>query len=289
MSRKYVQAALLCAVCVWSAPALAVSINIGFEGDTVGLQPAVDPTPDDPMTVPTAIGGYTASTADNPPTPANGTLVVGSAPGIAKGAIMTTNSANPVLGALWIDNNALNLVGQQIRMSFDVNILAAPTVATTQPKNLGSGTAGIVLGMNTFLTSPGGGVGFRFAAAPTSEGGGVFAFRTQDNTTLIPFFNYTEGQAYNVAIDADYTAGTLNAFVDGVQQLSNYVFLLGGASNVNTGEFFFHLNGEAGGISNSVALDNIQAYAVPEPASIVLLGMAGSMLGLAAARRRARG
>jgi hypothetical protein len=277
--------ALLSAMCLWGTPALAVTIvDIDFQADTPGSQPTVDSTPDDPMTVPTAIGGYTLLTEDNPPTPANGTLVVGSAPGMPQGAVMTSNPSNGVLGALWIDNNGLNLIGQQIRMSFDVNILDAPTDATTQPKILNGGTAGILLGMNTFLTSPGGGIGPRFAAAPTSANGGVFAFRTPDNLELIDFFNYTEGETYNVAFKADYTTGTLDAFVDGVEVLSNFNFLPGGASNVNTGEFFFHLNGELG-FANSVALDNIRAAAIPEPASIFMFGLAAASC-LAMRRRR---
>jgi hypothetical protein len=113
----------------------------------------------------------------------------------------------------------------------------------------------------------------------------VFAFRTPDNSTLIPFFNYSEGDTHNVAIEANYTTGRLDAFVDGVLQLSNYDFLPGGALNVNTGEFFFHLNGEAG-FANSVALDNIQANVIPEPASIMLLGLAGSAIGFVGRRRR---
>lgn len=96
----------------------------------------------------------------------------------------------------------------------------------------------------------------------------MFAFRSPDNTSLIPFFSYTEGTTYSVDILADYSTGTLNAFVDGALMLSNYAFWTAGAANVVTNELFFHLNGEAGGFSNSVALDNINAAAeVPEPAA----------------------
>lgn len=278
-------AALLAAVCM--APALASAapfMNIDFESDSVGSAPSVN-SPGNPMTKPSAIGGYTATTTDNPPTAANGTIVVGSAPGITQGAIMTTNPANAVTGALWMDNNGFGAAGQQIRMSFDVNILAAPTVAVTQPKLLaGGGTAGIILGMNAF-TNSGSQQSFRFAAAPTSETGGVFAFRSADNTTLVDFFNYVEGTTYNVAIEADYTTGKVKAFVDGIEKISNHTFLLVNEPSAVTGEYFFHLNGEVG-YANSVAIDNIQSSVIPEPASLGLAGAAA--LSLFVVRRRQR-
>jgi hypothetical protein len=275
--------ALLVAISLSPAVALAAPfMNIDFEGDAAGSAPSTDSTPDNPMTKPSAIGGYTATTSDNPPTPANGTITVGSAPGMAQGVIMTTNPSNAVLGALWMDNNGFNVAGQQLRMSFDVNILAAPTDATTQPKALNGGTAGILLGMNAF-TNSGSQQSFRFAAAPTSAAGGVFAFRTADNLELVDFFNYVEGQTYNVAIEADYTTGKVRAFVDGILKISNHTFLTTNVPGAVTGEYFFHLNGEAG-YANSVALDNIQSSVIPEPASAALVGVA--TLGLFAARRR---
>ena len=266
----------------FSSASAAPFMNIDFEGDVAGSAPITDVTPGNPMTQPSAIGGYTSTTADNPPTPANGTITVGSAPGMAQGAIMTTNPSNAVLGALWMDNNGFNVAGQQLRMSFDVNILAAPTDATTQPKVLNGGTAGIILGMNAF-TNSGSQQSFRFAAAPTSAAGGVFAFRTADNLELVDFFNYVEGQTYNVAIEADYTTGKVRAFVDGVLKISNHTFLTTNVPGAVTGEYFFHLNGEAG-FANSVALDNIQSSVIPEPASAALAGAAAC--GLFVVRRR---
>lgn len=266
----------------FSSASAAPFMNIDFEGDVAGTAPITDVTPGNPMTQPSAIGGYTSTTADNPPTPANGTITVGSAPGMAQGAIMTTNPSNAVLGALWMDNNGFNVAGQQLRMSFDVNILAAPTDATTQPKVLNGGTAGILLGMNAF-TNSGSQQSFRFAAAPTSATGGVFAFRTADNLELVDFFNYVEGQTYNVAIEADYTTGKVRAFVDGILKISNHTFLTTNVPGAVTGEYFFHLNGEAG-YANSVALDNIQSSVIPEPASAALAGAAAC--GLFVVRRR---
>lgn len=275
--------ALLAALSLSSAVASAAPfMNIDFEGDTPGSAPSTDLTPSNPMTQPSAIGGYTATTADSPPTPASGTILVGGVPGIAQGAIMTTNPSNGELGALWLDNNGFNVAAQQVRMSFDVNILQAPAVATAQPKILNGGTAGILLGMNAF-TNSGTQQSFRFAAAPTSAAGGVFAFRTADNLELVDFFNYVEGQTYNVAIEADYTTGKVRAFVDGVLKISNHTFLTTNVPGAVTGEYFFHLNGEAGQ-ANMVALDNIQSAVIPEPASAALAGVAA--FGLFVVRRR---
>lgn len=283
VSRPSRLTALLIALSLsFSSASAAPFMNIDFESDVAGSAPITDVTPDNPMTEPSAIGGYTSTTADNPPTAANGTILVGGVPGIAQGVIMTTNPSNAVLGALWMDNNGFNAAGQQLRMSFDVNILAAPTVATTQPKVLNGGTAGIVLGMNAF-TNSGSQQSFRFAAAPTSAAGGVFAFRTADNSELIDFFNYVEGQTYNVAIEADYTTGKARAYVDGALKISNHTFLTTNVAGAVTGEYFFHLNGEAG-YANSVALDNIQSSVIPEPTSAALAGAAA--LGLLVVRRR---
>jgi hypothetical protein len=268
---------LVLAPCLASNACADPILRIDFQNDTVGSPPSTNLTPGNLITQPYAIGGYA------PMNVSAGSTIVGSAPGIAQGAIMTSNAANPELGAQWIDT-AFQITGQQISMSFDVNILAAPTNATSQPKFLGSGTAGILLGMNAYTT---GGWAYRFAAAPTSANGGVFAFRTPDNTELVPFFNYVEGQAYHVAIVADYDTGTLDAFVDGNKLLSGFAFWTSGQSNVTTQEFFFHLNGELG-ISNSVALDNIfspQAQ-VPEPCSLILWSVLGAVTCGVARRRR---
>ena len=135
--------------------------------------------------------------------------------------------------------------------------------------------------MNTFTSAST--PAFRFAAAPTSAGGGVFAFRNEANTDLTSFFNYTEGETYNVKMIADYATGTVDACVDGVQMINDFTFWSVGNPSIGTSEFFFHLNGEAG-FANSVAIDNIVAGVVPEPTTIALLGLA--TFGLTGIRRR---
>jgi hypothetical protein len=250
-------------------------MDINFDADTLGAAPTTRyPVPGTPnQTDLWAIGGYAV---------VPGTILVNNAPGISKGVVLTTDSADGTLGSQWIDT-AFAAVGQNVGLSFDINVLAAPTTATTQPKILdgGPGTAGILLGMNAFSTAG----SFRFAVAPTSATGGVFSFRTPDNLGLVSFFNYNEGDKYHLDFDVDYTAGTLDAYVDGVLQLNDYSFLPGGASNVTTQEFFFHLNGEVGS-ANSVAIDNIFATVVPEPSTIAaaVIGLVG--LTVASVRRR---
>lgn len=288
-SRFFQLGALLAALCLLPTIASAAPfMNIGFDADTIGNQPATTyPAVTYPITQPWAIGGYTVLSppgGDMPPTAAHGAMVVGNSGGMSKGVQMVSNSANGVTGALWLDTQ-FNVVGQKIRLSFDLNILNAPTIATAQPKLLDGGpaTAGILLGMNAFTSTSA--PAFRFAAAPTSAGGGVFAFRSPDNASLNTFFNYVEGETYNVEMIADYDTGTVDAFVDGVLSANDFPFWNAGAPNIGTSEFFFHLNGELGNF-NSVAIDNIVAAVVPEPATLALGGAA--LLGLVAVGRRRR-
>jgi hypothetical protein len=281
---------LLCLATAGTSRATAV-IDINFEGDTVGQAPATSTTVGDPMTVPSAIGGFTYPTqpdpGDIPPTAASGTVEVINASG-SNMAKFTTAPTNAELGALYMDVNGFNLAAQQIQMSFDVNILDAPTMANTQVKHVQGGPdAGIVLGMNAFAATGLGEIAaFRFAAAPTSANGGIFSFRSPDNSTLIPFFNYTEGTLYSLKIVADYSTGKLDAYVNGNPELTDYAFWTGGQAGVVTNEYFFHLNGELNN-ANSVALDNISSFsAVPEAGAFLLGGLACAAAAVGAVSRK---
>ena len=257
-----------------SVASAEVIVNVNFDGDTLGAPPATSVPSGDVVSQPIAIGGFGA--------PA-GSVLVGNAPGMSKGAILTTNAPNGAVGAQYLDVTGFSLPGQQLAMSFDINILSAPTNATAQPKILGGGIAGILLGMNVHTSNS---WAFRFAAAPTDANGGVFAFRTEDNSELIPFFNYEEGKTYRIDILANYSTGKLDAFVDGVQLLTGFAFWSSGAANVSTNEFFFHLNGEPG-YSNVVAIDNLFATQAPEPASLLVWTLLG-VTTVGAARRARR-
>lgn len=242
-------------------------------------------------------GGYTELTFDVPPTAANGTIASTITP-TSMSATMTANPANPVLGALFLDGNPTggSLVSQNFRLSFGIAVNTQPAAATLQPKNLDmslnggpalAGTAGILFGMNIAATVPGPATpwAFRFALAPTSAGGGVFAMRSggpANNSTLSAFGNYTVGTSYDVVLEADYTTGLLDAYIDGSQVLSDFQFAAGGAG-VSTSEVFLHLNGEEG-IANSVTINDLTA-AVPEPSPFGIFSLAVGALGILKARR----
>src|SRR6476619_2810989 len=106
MTKQALVAALLgCLLTMSSSAHAAVTIGINFEGDTICSAPGVNPPPGNPMTLPSAIGGYTAAggdTPDSPPIAAEGTILVGTPSGASKEAVLTTDSSNAELGALWM-------------------------------------------------------------------------------------------------------------------------------------------------------------------------------------------
>ncbi|HEX8525295.1 MAG TPA: PEP-CTERM sorting domain-containing protein [Tepidisphaeraceae bacterium] len=270
-------AAALLATAVTASAAVTPFMDVNFDSDTAGSTPAAGPS-SNPISKPGALGGYTATTENNPPTAANGSILVNNAGTMSKAAVLTTNSANNELGALYVDTG-FSQVSQHLSLSFDFSVLDAPTSGTVQPKTLnGSGSVGILFGINVFGTAQ----GMRFAAAPTSASGGVFAIRSASNTDLQSFFNYNEGQTYHITLAADYSTGKVTTFVDGTPTGS--LTFAAPASGVTTQEIFMHLNGESGN-ANSVAIDNIVA-AVPEPASLSVLGL-GSLAMLGRRRRSA--
>jgi len=231
-------------------------------------------------------GGNTTTISDGPLTADMGTIDSSGTTSSSMSARLTTNPNDQEVGALWFDGSptAGAVSSQTIRLAYDVTVNTQPASATGQPKNLdqvlnggsaAAGTAGILLGMNIAATVPGPASpwAFRFALAPTSATGGVFAMRSPDNTTLMAFANYTVGTKYSVELDANYSTGLMDAYINGALALSDYQFASGGAG-VSTSEVFIHLNGE-NDYANSVAIDNLNMTApVPEPTTMI----AGALL-----------
>lgn len=239
-------------------------------------------------------GGYTATDWNSPPTADNGVLVSTVTPSTMS-VSMTTNPNNGELGALYFDGGFTGsglLLSQQLTLNFDITVDNQPFPATAQPKNLdlsliggtgNDGTAGLMLGMNIASNVPGPATpwAFRFALAPTTATGGVFAMRdggATNNSNLKAFGTYAVGSTYHVALDANYTTGLLDAYIDGTLAMSGFKFADGG-SNVWTSEVFIHLNGESG-TANSVSINHFTA-SVPDAASTLLLlgGALGALSG----------
>ncbi len=286
MKRSMLATVIMVAMALMSGVASGAQfMNITFDGDTVGAAPVTGAS-GSPITQIGALGGYMATDpwTSSPPTADMGTILVDNVAGMNKAAVLTTNSANGEVGALYMDTG-LGLVSSQVGITFDIAVLAAPTAATAQaPYNLDgtTDTAGVLFGLRTYASTVEQWA-FSFAVAPTSETGGVFALRDSTNTQLASFGSYVEGQKYSIALSSDYSLGTVDAYVNGVLGLSGYPLRTGVVADpTSTSELFIYFNGESG-YSNQVAIDNIQGYntAVPEPGTLSLL-VAGGLSALAA-------
>jgi len=199
-----------------------------------------------------------------------------------KAAVLTTNPRNGEVGALFMDTG-LGMVSSQLSATFDIAVLSAPTAATSQaPYHLNgtAATAGVLFGARVYASTIGQWA-FSFAVAPTSESGGVFALRDITNTQLTTFGNYVEGQKYSIALYADYSKGTVDAYVDGVLGFSGYPLRTGAVANPTaTSELFMYFNGESG-YANQVAVDNILVSDTIVPEPLTMLGVIAGVGGLA--------
>lgn len=264
-------------------------LDINFDSDTAGSAPATGsmlPV----ITMPGAIGGYSPAYA-SPPDPTSGTILVQTP---QKSAVFNTNPANTEIGALWMDTG-FNVASQQVTLGFDINVLQASRMTSSQVMTINgdvSDTAGILFGARIYNPNV---ANWAFSASvvPTSAAGGVFALRNGTNTDLTTFGSYLIGETHRVTVVADYSTGLASAYLDGVLGLSAYP-LRGGVDNAATySELFMYMNGESGGVGNSLSIDNIEAYdfanapAVPEPASLLVWSLiAGTVGGTTWWRRR---
>src|SRR5579862_8586285 len=219
-----------------AGPAIADPfMNINFDGDTVGQPPATSTNTTLPITQPYALGGYSAVTVnpfgDSPNTPDEGTILVGNPDGMSQAAVMTTNPTDNQVGTLWMDTQ-YSVTSQVMKLSFDVDIKNGPPAATQQLKTLNGGpqTVGILLGINNFQA---GNSGFDFAAAPTSGTGGIFGLRSPDTTNITSFFNYSDNTPYHVELDANYSTGLLDAYVNGNLEAGGLVMQSGAVPAAN--------------------------------------------------------
>lgn len=188
---------------------------------------------------------------------------------------MNTNQAGT--GALYMDTQ-FQATAPVFDFSFDIDVVTTPTTGLAQ-SGVGAPN-GQAFAINAFgLDSS---RIFRFAVSPTSDTGGSFGYRLPGSSgDLTSFGTYTDGQTHHVDIVTDFNTGTMNISLDGTQVVTDAALLSPGTGY---SEFFMFQNG-VDGVSNQVALDNIQIVATPEPSSYALGFVALGALVVLARRR----
>jgi hypothetical protein len=269
------------------APAAQAGIHFldqDFHSDSVGQAPATG-SMGPVITMPGAIGGFSSTGNPDGDVPPNaiteGTITVQNP---NNQAVFSSVGSNDETGALFMDTG-FNITSQQVTLGFDIDVMQAPalmTDANSQPMTLhldsGDITAGILFGARLY-SSTAGNWAVSVAVVPTSATGGVYALRNSDNSQLMPFGTYTNGQDNHITVVADYTAGTASAYINNTLGLSAYPLRNGGSpgqtgplANATFNELFMYMNGQNTGDGNQVAVDNITGdfATVPEPATVAI-------------------
>lgn len=213
----------------------------------------------------TTFGGNTQTINDGPLTPDMGTAVV-------NGNSATLTSNNDQVGAVWMDTNGLNSHANFVSLKFDLNILSQAASGYGQAFN-GAGTLGGVRIVQNGIFAE------SLQFMPTDTTSGTFAFRNFDGSAVQTIGNYTTNTLYHIQLDADYTSGTANAYINGI--LANtvpYPLRAGTGPGGLTSEIFVYLNGASGqGVHNSFTIGDTAQTPLPSTASagILCLGVLG--------------
>lgn len=249
-----------------------VVTNFNFDDQPNGATPTTTAPGTDPQPQ-----QHIYSTGGFPDTgPYSGTVTINNAGTMSKAAVMTTTQGGT--GSNFIDTQFLT-AAPKISVDFDIDVIDVPTTGLPQSDTLvPNGQAFVV---QAFAESGGGNDRvFRFAVSPTSATTGIFGLRDNAGGDIIPFGTYNEGETHHLKFVADYGTSTVAAYMDGNLAVAAQPFVNAGATGLD--ELFVFQN-DVEGQTNSVAIDNI-VTAVPEPASLSMLGLAG----LAIVRRRRR-
>jgi hypothetical protein len=179
-------------------------MSIHFDGDAIGAPPATEPGVPI-LTKLCDLGDWDTS----PPTTAYGTFAVANVAGMDKACVSTTNANGTYNGYanLWTDCGWNGVASNQMALSFDIAVMAAPEAMTNIAAN------------SVFYLRPYEGIAefwaYRFVAVPTSENGGIFGLWNKAANITTTFGSYVEGQKYNISFSEDYTTGKVDAYVNG--------------------------------------------------------------------------
>ncbi len=244
-----------------------------FDNDTVGqpvptTAPATDPQPQQTVY---ATGGFPDDMTYT------GTDTVQNVGGLNHAAEMVTNQSGT--GSNYIDTQFL-AAGSMFDISFDLYIGTTPS--TGLPQGADGAPNGQAFALNVFDLNAN--RVMRFAVSPTSATGGNLGFRTNDDAgDLTTFGTYTNGNTYHLEFQMDYGTNTANVLLNNNLVLADAP--LSSTGNSGLSELFFFQNGVEG-VTNDIALDNIETSAVPEPRTWMASALAAAAIGLMHQRRR---
>jgi hypothetical protein len=205
----------------------------------------------------TTFGGNTATT-EGPLTPDMGTAVVN-----GNSAILTSNNAE--VGAVWMDTNGLNNPADVVSLFFDIKVLSQAATGYDQDFGGAETLGGVRIVQNGIFAAS-------FQLMPTDATTGTFAFRDASNSAVETLGTYNTNTTYHIQLDADYTNGVANAYINGTLVSGpGYALRPGTGPSGTTSEIFVYLNGATGAdVHNSFEIGDTAAVPLPPTASMGL-------------------
>ncbi len=204
-------------------------------------------------------GGNTPTT-EGPLTPDMGTAVVN-----GNSATLTSNNAE--VGAVTMDTG-LSTQANLVSLFFDIKVLSQAAAGYDQAFGGAQTLGGVRIVQNGIFAES-------FQLMPTSATTGTFAFRNASNTGVQTIGTYDTNTLYHIQLDADYTAGIANAYINGALAYSGYPLRAGTGPGGTTSEIFVYLNGAAGSdVHNSFQIGDTAAVPIPSTASMGFVAFA---------------
>ena len=207
-------------------------------------------------------GGNTPTT-EGPLTPDMGTAVLN-----GNSAILTSNNAE--VGAVWMDTG-VNSQANLVSLFFDINVVSQAASGYDQDFGGAETLGGVRIVQNGIFAES-------FQLMPTSATTGTFAFRDATGSGVQTIGAYNTNTTYHIQLDADYTNGVANAYINGSLAYSGYPLRAGTGAGGTTSEIFVYLNGATGtDVHNSFQIGDTAAVPLPATAStgLALCGVIG--------------